>query len=315
MSLTFNLILLSLLFAHGISLDCEVRRDRVLYEDQSHSIAYRCVPQDAPDEVYDIPFQIVQQLQRHFEKSNEPTGTYVSIPGARVPIVPKTITSKSRLYDGSLNTVPTDTLSHELIVPENVQIVISNQRQHRQLAPKKQGELSILVVRAIASDAQTTLSEEILFERIFSDTSRSLSSVYNDCSFGKLKFIPATGASIVKGIVTVNISATSAVSQSALTVASDIEAATIKTVGVLSQWDYVMYCLPPGTSLNRSWLAFGDMSSSSIVLNDKCGAVSVVVQELGYKMGLGYSDENNKSYDDQSSIMGLSYNETGGPAM
>ena len=182
MSLTFNLILLSLLFAHGISLDCEVRRDRVLYEDQSHSIAYRCVPQDAPDEVYDIPFQIVQQLQRHFERSHEPTGTYLSIPGARVPIVPKTITSKSRLYDGSLNTVPTDTLSHELIVPENVQIVINNQRQHRQLAPKKQGELSILVVRAIASDAQTTLSEEILFERIFSDTSRSLSSVYNACS-------------------------------------------------------------------------------------------------------------------------------------
>jgi hypothetical protein len=39
---------------------------------------------------------------------------------------------------------------------------------------KKQGVSSVLVVRAIASDAQTTLSEEILFERIFGDTSRTL---------------------------------------------------------------------------------------------------------------------------------------------
>ena len=181
---------------------------------------------------------------------------------------------------------------------------------------KTQGVLSVLVVRAIASDAQTTLSEETLFQRTFGDTSRTLSSVYNDCSFGKLKIIPASGAGIINGIVTVSITTTSVVGQSALAVTSDIKAATIKTVGDLAQWDHVMYCIPPGTSLFGPWLAYGEMSSSSIVFNDEwCGVVSVVAHEIGHNMGLEHSDEDNKSYDDQSGIMGISYNETGGPAM
>ena len=181
---------------------------------------------------------------------------------------------------------------------------------------KKQGVSSVLVVRAIASDAQTTLSEEILFERIFGDTLRTLSSVYNDCSSRWYELELTKGTIVVKGIVTVNISTTQIIGQLTLTVASEIKAATIKTVGNLSQWDHVIYCLPPGTSLYGSWEAYGEMLSSNVVLNDEwCGIVSVVAHELGHNMGLEHSDENNKSYDDQSCIMGLSYNETGSPAM
>lgn len=116
-------------------------------------------------------------------------------------------------------------------------------RHNRRLAVV--GVKTVLVVRVSARDRTTTASESTLATEIFGDTS-SLKSQYNACSHGKLQFVQATGNNVANGVTTVTVSSNIA-GQSYKTVEGLVTSAVQSQRGTI-KYDYVMYCLPPGTT-------------------------------------------------------------------
>ena len=77
--------------------------------------------------------------------------------------------------------------------------------------------------------------------------------------------------------------------------------------------DYVMICIPPGTS--GSWVAYAYVNGWVSVYNDGwCNSLSAQMHEVGHNLGLAHSGES-ATYDDQSGMMGYSYNQDEGPVM
>jgi hypothetical protein len=148
------------------------------------------------------------------------------------------------------------------------------------------GTKSVLVIRAIAADQSTTASESTLSDDIFGTFGDpvNLRSQYSQCSDGKLQFQPLTTNSLVgsDGVYTVTLPSTFVTGASDGTIR---DAMLIKATVDLGEYlniiaDYVMLCLPPGTT--GDWLAYAYINHWLSVYNDVwCQYPSGQLHEIG----------------------------------
>jgi hypothetical protein len=147
------------------------------------------------------------------------------------------------------------------------------------------GTKRVLVLRAVASDRSTTASEAELSDDIFGTSGDviNLKTQYRSCSDNQLIFEPLTTNGLVgsDGVYTVNIPTT------VVTGAADgdivtamVNKATADLGTLTSLVDYVMVCVPPGTS--GGWIAYAYINYWLSVYNDNwCRYPSGQLHEIG----------------------------------
>lgn len=130
---------------------------------------------------------------------------------------------------------------------------------NRRLQSDTTGTYTVLVVRVIAPDGETTDSLDRLSDSVFGNGNDpvTLASQYSACSYGQLNFVKAddkssTNSSIASNITNgvVEVMVSSATSAGDETMREEIKsllktAFDVSNAGSLA--DHVMFCLPPGT--------------------------------------------------------------------
>jgi len=175
---------------------------------------------------------------------------------------------------------------------------------------------TILALRVIANDAETTMSKTEISDAWFGTYNDpvNLRSQIKACSYGKQVFTPYVDSRIEEGGV-FEVTIDKYVSGS--TNIDIADAALVAANGLLgdlpSQVDHVMVCVPPGT--NGSWIAYGGGQWNSAFNDNWCGYVSAQMHQIGTQLDLGYSGEGEGKYDDLSGMMGRSYPADDGPIM
>jgi len=218
----------------------------------------------------------------------------------------------------------------KLLVPNVFQVQIG--KQHRK---KKENNVigvgiassqvikKLLVIRANAPDASTKSSISQLSDNIFGTDGdpHNLKSQYAACSYDSLLFEPVSGnmngETITAGVgeVTLSIDVTgkdkNVVKQAMLDAAAE-KYGNLSSKVNSGELDHVMLCIPPGTG---GWVAYAYVNSWLSVYNDHwCDSLSAGIHEVGHNLGLAHSGES-ATYDDQSGLMGYSYNQDDGPLM
>ena len=196
-----------------------------------------------------------------------------------------------------------------------------------------EGEKTVLAVRVVAANNKTTgLDEYSLSDSIFGIgiDKVNLASQFDDCSYGKLKFITAKDRSgkssnsgnvgITNGVTTVRVPSVD-VSEGTAVMRNAIskELNTIfGTTNPSELADYVIYCLPPGTFATGTYSSVGYAYYNnwlSVFNNQWCTSVSLQMHELGHSLNFGHSNENRVTYEDGSGVMGASYKSSDRPRM
>jgi hypothetical protein len=148
------------------------------------------------------------------------------------------------------------------------------------------GTKTVLVIRAIASDRSTTATESQLSDDIFGTQSDAvnLKTQYALCSDGKLQFQPLTTNNLVgtDGVYTVSLPNTTVNGASDSTIRDAMTNQAVADLGAPLDTiaNYVMLCLPPGTSGN--WIAYAYINNWRSVYNDNwCRYPSAQLHEVG----------------------------------
>jgi hypothetical protein len=190
-----------------------------------------------------------------------------------------------------------------------------------------------LAIRVEAAGNMTTgLDEYSLSDGIFGtgvDTV-NLASQFQDCSYGKLKFVTAPDRSgkssssgnveIANGVATVRLPSVS-VSQGTAVMRNAISKELNTIFGTKNPnelADYVIYCLPPGTFATGTYSEVGYAyynSWLSVLNNQWCASVSLQMHEVGHSLNFAHSNEDGVTYEDGSGIMGASYKSSDRPRM
>ena len=119
------------------------------------------------------------------------------------------------------------------------------------------GTKTVLAIRVIASDKSTSSTENTISDKIFgtSGDSMNMKSQYAACSYNQLIFQPfngmtRSGKTVSDGVMTVTIDMNvSGAEKQYVTNLVLVEAKT-QLGNLQDNFDYVMLCLPPGTSGN-----------------------------------------------------------------
>lgn len=185
----------------------------------------------------------------------------------------------------------------------------ANRRRRLNSAGKK-----VLVVRVkdvgdiLATETSPSAAE--LSDKVFGTYGKpfNMASQFDACSFGKFKLSPVTLWNEIDpplsdaGVYTVEITASSknrGMVQNDITkqlnldwnyaaLPGDVNTAPDSTV----PFDFIMYCLPPGT--DGGWFAYAYLNSWLSVYNDvNCGYVSFLMHEIGHSIGLDHSGGTN----------------------
>lgn len=160
-----------------------------------------------------------------------------------------------------------------------------------------EGVFSVLVVRVVASDGETTRSVEDLANSVFGNNANNpqvvnMKSQYDSCSHGKLKFVETDdkigkNTNISKGATTIYVNTSTgkgdAVMRNAITAQLN-EEFDVSRPDELA--DHVMYCLPPKT---LSGVAYAYIDSWNSIYNDEwCSMLSAQMHEVGHNLNLGH---------------------------
>jgi len=201
---------------------------------------------------------------------------------------------------------------HELLDGDNKNL---RQRQRNLIATS--GTLNTLVVRVISKDGtEPSASIQQMRSDAFEDR-LCLKSQYDACSHGQLKIEPfqgktQTGRRINGGVVDVKIDSNPKIGNKQ-TFETKAKAKAAEIYGDLTQFDLVLFCIPPGTG---DWLAYAYVNRWDSFYNDKwCSSISAQVHEVGHNLGLAHSGEGSMNYGDQSGMMGYSYEADDAPNM
>lgn len=183
-----------------------------------------------------------------------------------------------------------------LYIPDEATVSIQKRSvitiRSRKLADK-QGILNALVIRVtdkkgVSPDADL----EQLRNDIFKDAS-SLKTQFEACSYGKLRVSPFTGITetklkISRGLVDISVDydvrGKDRTGGNRLDLQRAAFQAATETIGDLrSQFDIVMFCMPPGTGV---WLAYAFVNDQFSFYNNKwCSYVSGQLHEVGHNLG------------------------------
>lgn len=136
----------------------------------------------------------------------------------------------------------------------------------------------------VAPDAATTASESTISGNVFGNSGHNLKSQYAACSYGKLQFEKATDTANKIGNDGVH---TLSISMNVIGASDDTVRTAVVTAGdaefggsLQGVANYVMLCLPPGTS--GGWIAYAYVNSWLSVYNDEwCGYLSGQMHEVG----------------------------------
>eukprot|EP00532_Pseudo-nitzschia_australis_P020175 CAMPEP_0168299850 /NCGR_PEP_ID=MMETSP0142_2-20121227/28369_1 /TAXON_ID=44445 /ORGANISM="Pseudo-nitzschia australis, Strain 10249 10 AB" /LENGTH=745 /DNA_ID=CAMNT_0008249651 /DNA_START=212 /DNA_END=2446 /DNA_ORIENTATION=+ len=185
-----------------------------------------------------------------------------------------------------------------------------NNNQGNQNLAKSMGNLKALVIRVSALDSEVTSKPDELRNKIFEDGS-CLATQYAACSNGKMTISPYQGTTLddgtsINGILDVQVN---------LTVSENKELNILQTaafkvaqekVGDLhsSEFDLVMFCMPPGTG---GWAAFALVNNKfSYYNNERCTYVSAQMHEIGHNLNLANSGQDGESLtSDNTGFMGF----------
>jgi hypothetical protein len=266
---------------------CQIRVLDIQYSDKDSEQEYRCIIENEDDQVnagmtyaVDLDVESVAGLQKDLQVGN----VYASIPQGKVSrkkkgsrdhvVIPKG--AKIKVSKGKPKHKKGPVQRHRR--PGGHSIRSDHSIHSRRLAIKKNGTSTVLVLRVSAADHQASLSAKDLSNRIFgTDGDKvNLVSMYDACSVGKLKFVPASGANIVNGVGEIflpqNVGGMNSVDVDNLVVA----AGNAKYGELSKNYDHVMFCLPPGTT--GTWLAYAYLNWYQSTYNDLwCGYPSAQV--------------------------------------
>mmetsp|Transcript_23077 Transcript_23077/g.34970 ORF Transcript_23077/g.34970 Transcript_23077/m.34970 type:complete len:806 (-) Transcript_23077:576-2993(-) len=188
--------------------------------------------------------------------------------------------------------------------------------------PKLNGRSSLAVIRLTVNGNQPAPSADELAFAWFGvgGNPQSFVTRYEECSFKKLMFEPASGNGFRNGVI--EISVNKAIN------GQSTEEMIYAGIGVLkrqlgfhpdTKYDHMAYILPPGSDMGRGpgkWVAFAYQGSNLSAFNDKQGLyLTHQVHEIGHNLGLVHSSHGSQTYGDQSGYMGYGYSLVGGPQM
>jgi len=159
-----------------------------------------------------------------------------------------------------------------LILPKGLDSVTfrKSAASNRKISPYI-GNKTMLALRVIAADAETTMSEAQISDGWFGTYGDpvNLKSQYSACSYGKLVCNPYNSATVSNGVYTVSITNNVSFSDNKII----LQAALDASGGLIYLPDYVMVCIPPGTS--GDWIAYAYINSPLSVYNDNwCNSIS-----------------------------------------
>ena len=235
--------------------------------------------------------------------------------------------SKTTTIDSINNNIHRNNVNRNNVNNNNV-----NNNANNAAKPRMIGTESILVVRVIASNANTTLSEQELSDNIFGtgNDAVNLKSQYAACSHDQLLIEPTPDQSyyttietetdhqqhnIINGVTTVHVNVNTSegdtIMRNAITRALNYNF-SVNSPTLLA--NRVMYCLPANT-IEDDGIAYAFLNSwLSVYSNNWCTSMSTQVHELGHNFDLAHSNENGE-YLDQSGMMGSSYASDDTPLM
>ena len=173
------------------------------------------------------------------------------------------------------------------------------------------GTKTILVVRVIASDAQTTATEAQLSDAIFGTHGDpvNLKSQYLKCSHQQLNFIPAKARpGITDGVTTVSLNSPS-FKKGHEAMRDEISPALNIKFGVRAPYllaDHLIFCLPPGAMLGNMAGIGGIRNWYSAYEDEQCRSLNTPMHEISHNFGMGHANEGGIEYEDKSGVVSLS---------
>lgn len=132
---------------------------------------------------------------------------------------------------------------------------LENSHNNNRRLARTTGDKTILAVRVVSTDSETSASAEELSDQIFGTNGdpANIVSQYKACSNNKLNFGPTSDSRATNGVYTVEIG--QSVKSKNEGEAQDLVTAQLeKELGNLEdQYDHVMICLPKGTA-GGNWI-------------------------------------------------------------
>jgi len=225
------------------------------------------------------------------------------------------------------------------VIPSDAEIAFetsidrAGRHRGRQLARGTSGDKTFLVVYVRdtnggkpgkdPSGGVNTIENDVFGTYGFDDL--NLANVYESCSNGALDFKPYTGTlngnEITNGVHEITIARTVSGADRG-DVASDALIMAENQLGsnLSNNVDYVMFCLPPGSTNQgkTGWLAYAYLNHWRSVYNDNwCSSISTLAHETGHNLNLGHSGEivnaGLSAYADEIGYMGFGYNQDDTP--
>lgn len=172
------------------------------------------------------------------------------------------------------------------------------------------GVNTVFVVKVDALDTQTSLSSDLISDKLFGTGSDQVNakSLFSDCSFGKFQLEPFIGTSTTGEIITNGVGEITMqfdmINKYDDKMESDILKAINKKFGkTKNQFDHLIVVLPKDAD---EFIAYANMPGHLSVYNDNfISYPTIITHEIGHNLGFDHSNHNKKEYEDEIGVMGF----------
>lgn len=226
------------------SITCNVLVSHIQYEEadkesRAVDVEYLCSPVDTNDGIlFQIPTSLMYEKRNVYARG----GVVVEIHGGHA--------IRGNGYE----------TEDEIALAEGAYVVILKQNSDRLLsqiprAPKSTGIHSALVVRVTTPRNSIPLDASTISKQVFG-SGFSLKTVYNQCSWGQLKFTPAEGKNVNNGVLDIFVNVDTNTTNR-LFLENAMSSAVQAHFGSTDLWDHILYCVPQPTG---KWIAYAYMN-------------------------------------------------------